>query len=154
MDHKSGSYGGYWLPTHFQKMSKDEIKMKDTGVKGSSMLFMITDPKIQLWEALEAAKFSDMNHFVKILTEISSKNTKNKLDIHLDYLRSWVEQQRLTGSTLCAEFLSGKESFIKWADAVKLVGGPATALYSAFVEFLKGLVLMLLMLDRDRNPPC
>ena len=113
MDHKSGSYGGYWLPTHFQKMSKDEIKMKDTGVKGSSMLFMITDPKIQLWEALEAAKFSDMNHFVKILTEISSKNTKNKLDIHLDYLRSWVEQQRLTGSTLCAEFLSGKESFIK-----------------------------------------
>jgi len=111
----------------FDMSSKDENK-KDSGIK---------DSKIQLWNELKTAKSSNMKEFVEKLTKISSANTENKLDDKMERYSKWIADQEIDGTTFCAKILTNEDSFIRWA-APELVKGPATVLYNALAEFLKG----------------
>jgi len=78
-----------------------------------------------------------MKEFVEKLTKISSANTENKLDDKMERYSKWIADQEIDGTTFCAKILTNEDSFIRWA-APELVKGPATVLYNALAEFLKG----------------
>ena len=57
-------------------------------------------------------------------------------------VNKWLVSQEIDGSDLGSKVEAGvekgEEQFIKWADSVKLVGGPATKLFNALKPFVKG----------------